>query len=86
MENKKATMKRATAGIAGIVAAGKAPAYAQDMKKMKLGVIGIGSHGFASMFRNPPKDYPKQQLHHLAQLTTLKVKSIALTSYSVEAF
>ena len=60
MENKKATMKRATAGIAGIVAAGKAPAYAQDMKKMKLGVIGIGSHGFASMFRNPPKDYPKE--------------------------
>lgn len=52
--------QKALAGIAGIVAAAQAPAYAQDMKKMKLGVLGVGSHGFAAMFRNPPKDYPKE--------------------------
>ena len=57
MEDRRTALKRTAAGIAGIIAAGKAPAYAKDMKMMKLGVLGIGSHGFAAMFRNPPKDY-----------------------------
>ena len=57
MENRRTALKRTAAGIAGIIAAGKAPAYAKDMKVMKLGVLGVGSHGFAAMFRTPPKDY-----------------------------
>ena len=60
MEDNQANLKRTATGIAGIVAAGKAPAYAKDMKKMKLGVLGVGSHGFAAMFRNPPKEYTKE--------------------------
>ncbi|MCE5248610.1 Gfo/Idh/MocA family oxidoreductase [bacterium] len=60
MEDKQKSLKRAAAGIAGITAAGKAPAYAQDMKFLKLGVLGVGSHGFAAMFKNPPKEYPKE--------------------------
>ncbi len=60
MDTTHGTQNKVLAGIAGIVAAAKAPTYAQDMKKMKLGVLGVGSHGFAAMFRNPPKDYPKE--------------------------
>jgi len=54
--------KGALYGIAGIIAAGKAPAYAKDMKKLKIGLLGKGSHGFATRFKNPPKDYPKEVL------------------------
>jgi hypothetical protein len=60
MEEEQCNLNPAVAGIAGIVLAGSAPAYAKDMKMMKLGVLGVGSHGFAAMFRNPPKDYPKE--------------------------
>lgn len=60
MEDEQGNVKPLAAGIAGIVAAGQAPAYAAEMKMMKLGVLGVGSHGFAAMFRNPPKDYPKE--------------------------
>ena len=63
MENKNSIVRKtALAGIAGIVASGKAPAFAQDMKIKKIGVLGIGSHGFASRFANPPKDYTKEVL------------------------
>ncbi len=60
MEENRNNLKPVAAGIAGIALAGKPPAYAQDMKRMKLGVLGVGSHGFAAMFRNPPKEYPKE--------------------------
>ena len=60
MEDKQGKLKRISAGIAGIVSAGKAPAYAKDMNVLKLGVLGVGSHGFAAMFKNPPKEYPKE--------------------------
>ncbi len=60
MKSGKYNTKRIAAGIAGIAASGKAPAYAKDMNMLKLGVLGVGSHGFAAMFRNPPKDYPKE--------------------------
>lgn len=54
--------KAGIAGIAGIVAAGKSPAYAKDMKLKKIGVLGLGSHGFAARFKNPPEDYKKEVL------------------------
>ncbi|MBN1292833.1 MAG: Gfo/Idh/MocA family oxidoreductase [Candidatus Latescibacteria bacterium] len=54
--------KTALAGIAGIVASGKAPAYAKDMKLKKIGVLGLGSHNFATRFKNPPDDYKKEVL------------------------
>jgi len=60
MADKQTSIKRAATGIAGIVMAGKAPSYAKDIKVLKLGVLGVGSHGFAHMFKNPPKDYPKE--------------------------
>jgi len=49
-----------TAGIAGIVAAGAAPAFAQDMHMKKIGVLGLGSHNFAARFKNPPAGYGKK--------------------------
>ena len=54
--------KTALAGIAGIIAAGKAPAYAQDMKLLRIGVLGLGSHNFAARFKNPPAEYTKKVL------------------------
>ena len=60
MEDKQGNLKRVATGIAGIVLAKKAPTYAKDMNVLKLGVLGVGSHGFAAMFKNPPKEYPKE--------------------------
>ncbi|MBN1290205.1 MAG: Gfo/Idh/MocA family oxidoreductase [Candidatus Latescibacteria bacterium] len=52
MKTRREFLKRSTAaGIAGIIASGKAPAYAQDMGLLKIGQIGIG-HNFALQFRN----------------------------------
>ncbi len=52
MRTRRDFLKHASlGGIAGIVAAGKAPAYAQDMGLLKVGQIGIG-HNFALQFRN----------------------------------
>ncbi len=47
----------ALAGIAGIIASRKAPAFAQDMKLLKIGQLGQGSHSFAARFRNPGDKY-----------------------------
>jgi hypothetical protein len=49
--------KSSLTGIAGIMAAGKAPAFAQDMKLLKLSRLGLGSHNFLSPFKNPPKAF-----------------------------
>ncbi len=52
MQTRRGFLKKATlGGIAGIVAARTAPAFAQDMKLLKIGQIGIG-HNFALMFSN----------------------------------
>jgi hypothetical protein len=47
----------ALAGIAGIVAARKAPAFAQAAGMIKIGQLGLGSHGFAGVFANPPAEW-----------------------------
>jgi len=47
----------AYAGIAGIVAAGRAPAFAADMKTVKIGQLGLGSHSFLGRFTNPPEEF-----------------------------
>ncbi len=44
--------KSGAGGIAAIIAGGKAPAYAENMGKLKVGQIGIG-HNFALKFKNP---------------------------------
>jgi len=63
MGSRRSFMKKLPAlGIAGIVAFRKAPAYARDMKKYRIGVLGLGSHGFAARFKNPPKGYKKKVL------------------------
>ncbi|MHB9027875.1 MAG: Gfo/Idh/MocA family oxidoreductase [Candidatus Latescibacterota bacterium] len=47
MKTRRTFLQQASlGGIAGILAAGKAPAYAQDMKILKISQIGIG-HNFA---------------------------------------
>ena len=46
-----------TAALAGIVAARRAPAFAQDAAKLKIGQLGLGSHSFAARFKNPPAQY-----------------------------
>ncbi|MCE5251983.1 hypothetical protein LLG96_17405 [bacterium] len=47
----------ALTGIGGIIAAGQAPAFAQDMKMVKIGQLGLGSHGFVGRFKNPAPKY-----------------------------
>ena len=47
----------ALTGIGGIIAAGKAPAFAQEMKMVKIGLLGLGSHGFVARFRSPALKY-----------------------------
>ncbi len=54
------TTGAAAAGIAGMVASGRAPAYAQGRGVKKIGVLGLGSHNFAARFKNPPEDYRKK--------------------------
>ncbi|MFA6470695.1 MAG: Gfo/Idh/MocA family oxidoreductase [Candidatus Latescibacterota bacterium] len=57
METRRSFMgKAALAGIAGIVASKTAPAFAQNMGKIKIGQLGIGSHNYVGRFTNPPAD------------------------------
>ena len=58
METRRSFMKKSiTAGITGILAARKAPAFAQNMKMLRIGQLGLGSHGFVGRFKNPPAEY-----------------------------
>lgn len=58
MPDRRSFMQTATlAGIAGIVASRKAPVFAQDMKLLKIGQLGLGSHSFAARFKNPGDKY-----------------------------
>lgn len=45
----------AAAGIAAIVAAGKAPAQTRDTGMIRIGQIGLGGHNFLASFTHPPK-------------------------------
>jgi len=54
---RKFLKKTATGGIAGIIAAGIPPAFTQDMKMLKIGQLGFGSHSFVSRFNNPSAKY-----------------------------
>ncbi|MHB9030362.1 MAG: twin-arginine translocation signal domain-containing protein, partial [Candidatus Latescibacterota bacterium] len=55
MKTRREFMKTtAVAGIAGIVISRQAPAFAQNMGVMKIGQLGLGSHGFVATFRKPP--------------------------------
>ena len=44
-------------GIAGLTGAGTAPAYIQDMKLLKIGQLGLGSHNFALAFKHNYEKY-----------------------------
>jgi len=58
METRRSfTKKAAVSGVAGILAAGRAPVFARDMKMVKIGQLGLGSHGFVGRFRNPAAKY-----------------------------
>jgi len=47
----------ALSGIAGIIASQNSPAFSQDMKLLKIGQLGLGSHSFAARFKNPGEKY-----------------------------
>jgi hypothetical protein len=56
MQTRRTFMKTAAlGGIAGILVSGRAPAQVRDMGVMKIGQLGLGSHGFAGTFKKPPK-------------------------------
>jgi len=58
METRRSFIgKTAFAGISCIIAAGHAPAFAQDLKMLKIGQLGLGSHSFVGRFNNPPEEY-----------------------------
>ncbi len=58
METRRTFIQKAgISGISCILATGHAPVFAQDMKKFKIGQIGLGSHGFAGRFKNPAPKY-----------------------------
>lgn len=58
MESRRTFIEKAAlAGIAGIVAARTAPAFAQNMGMVKIGQLGLGSHGFVGSFVNPPSEW-----------------------------
>jgi len=63
METRRSFIRKsALTGIAGIIAAGRAPAYAQDMNLLKLSRLGLGSHNFLSSFKNPPESFKERIL------------------------
>ncbi len=56
MTTRRTFLKKGGA-IGAMIAAGRAPAFAQDMGVQKVGQIGLGSHSFLLTFRNPPKSF-----------------------------
>lgn len=60
-DTRRSFIKKSTLlGISGIIAAGQTPAYAKDMDMLKIGQLGMGSHGFVGRFNNPPAEYKDQ--------------------------
>ncbi len=59
MESRRAFMRKgASAGIAGITASMRPPAFARSLNAMRIGQAGLGSHSFLLALMNPPKDFP----------------------------
>ena len=58
MATRRDFMKNAgIGGIAGIAAARRPPAFASEKKTLKIGQLGLGSHGFVRSFLTPPKSF-----------------------------
>ncbi|MFC1539235.1 Gfo/Idh/MocA family oxidoreductase [Candidatus Latescibacterota bacterium] len=58
MSTRRKFLKISTlTSIAGILASGKPPLYAQNLNMVKVGQIGLGSHSFLLRFLNPPKSH-----------------------------
>ncbi len=63
MTTRRTFIRDATlAGIAGIIAARRAPAYAQPAMIKRIGVLGLGSHNFTAQFKSRPAGYTKEIL------------------------
>jgi len=60
MKRREFLSKTAAGGITGILAAGYAPAYAKDMGLLKIGQLGLGTHGFVARFKTPPKNFKEK--------------------------
>ena len=58
MKTRRGFLKSSVvSGVASIIAAQKPPAFAIDMKMVKVGQLGLGSHGFVESFVKPPEKY-----------------------------
>lgn len=58
MKTRREFLKSATVGgISGIIATRTAPAYASDMKLLKIGQLGLGGHNFALAFKYQQKKH-----------------------------
>ncbi len=58
MGTRRSFLKTSAAGgLAGILASGRAPAFAQDMNLLKIGQIGLGGHNFALSFQRHREEY-----------------------------
>ncbi|MFC1607997.1 Gfo/Idh/MocA family protein [Candidatus Latescibacterota bacterium] len=58
MKTRRGFIKGSLAGgITGIIASQTPPSFAQDMNKVKIGQLGLGSHGFVDSFNKPPEKY-----------------------------
>ncbi len=56
-KRREFVLKSGHIGMAAVLASRKAPVFAQDMKKVKIGQLGLGSHNFTARFRNPAEKY-----------------------------
>lgn len=60
MQTRRVFMKTSSLGAVALVSGNRAPAFIQDMKKMKIGQLGLGSHNFLGRFANPPSDFKEE--------------------------
>ena len=58
MDNRRNFIRKTAAGgIAGILGAKNAPAFASDMNLLKIGQLGLGGHNFALAFKHNAEKY-----------------------------
>ena len=57
MPTRRLFLGQSAAGIAGVLLSKQAPAFIQDAGVVRIGQLGLGSHGFLSRFANPPEEF-----------------------------
>lgn len=57
MTTRRTVLGAAAGGLAGVLAWKTPPAFARDNGKLKIGQLGLGSHGFVQSFEQPPENF-----------------------------